>query len=104
MDLVGILTLISGGLILGGVAYPNVAQAKGWPIGSATGGAIWSVWFLFGGLAYFAGMFSFWGWWGLIAAAPAAFVLGLTFTSLLQRHVQLAAFAGPLLANIWYLT
>jgi len=104
MDLVGISTLISGGLIFGGVAYPNYAQAKGWAIGSTTGGAIWSVWFLFGGLAYLAGMFSFWGWLGLIAAVPAAFVHGLAFTLLLKRQMQLAAFLGPLLANIWYLT
>jgi hypothetical protein len=103
MDWVSILTLLGGGLILSGVAYPAYAQAKGWPIGSAADSAIWSVWFFMGGLAYLAGMFSLWGWLGLIAAIPAAFVLGLALTSIIKRHIQLAAYGGPLLANIWYI-
>ena len=101
---IGIVTLLGGALVLSGTAYPSYARAKGWPVGAAAHGTFFTIWFLFGGLAYLAGMFSIWGWWGLGAAVPAAFLIGLALTTLLGRHVQIVAYAGPVLANVWHLT
>lgn len=96
--------ILSGGLILAGIAYPQFAIARpGWKVGSWAGGSLWSIWYGLGSLAYLAGKGNSFGWIALLAALPLAFILGFGLTTVVGRHVQLLALAGPILANLWFL-
>ncbi len=100
-----IATVLGGGLTLSGIAYPSLAAAKpGWKVGSWAGGAFWTLWYLAGVLAYFGGMFDLWRWWGLVAAPPLAFAVGLGITALIGRQMQIVSLSGPILANLWFWT
>jgi hypothetical protein len=105
MELVDGALLVSGGVILAGIAYPNYARSqRGWRVGAWSGSAGWSVWFGLGALAYLAGMWSLYGWIGALFAIPLAFLTGLVFMLVVRRHVQLLSLVGPILANIWFVT
>lgn len=102
LDVLLFLNALGGGLVVAGIAYPGMAREKGWPIGSASGGTFWNIWFFFGGLAYLGGMTATWGLWGLIAAFPLGLLIGCCITLLLKQNAQLAAYLGPALCNLWF--
>lgn len=105
MSIAQLALLLSGGLILAGIAYPSFARSKvGWKVGAWTGGGGWALWYGFGALAYFAGMWTALGWVGLLVCVPLAFCLGLIALMALKRHVQMVALTGPILANLWYVS
>jgi len=103
LTLLSAVTLLGGSLIMAGIAYPGFAKSSGWPVGAAANGPVWALWFGMGALAYLAGMHTLWHWWGLIAAVPVAFLGGMTLTLVLKKQVQLLAYLGPILANVWFL-
>jgi len=102
LGVAGIVTFAGGGLIAAGIAYPAYARSRGWPIGAAAGEALWLLWFAFGAFAFLAGMYAQWSWWGAIAAVPVGFALGFLATLIFGKNVQLIAYLGPILANLWY--
>ncbi len=89
--------LFGRNLMVAGIAYPAFAKAKRWPVGAATGGSLWAIWFGVGALGYIAAMFVRWNWLGLIAALPTGCIGGMLITFLFRRHVQLIAYLGPVL-------
>ncbi|BDI59531.1 hypothetical protein [Qipengyuania nanhaisediminis] len=94
--------LISGGMIIAGIAYPTYAQSKpGWKVGAWSGGPLWSLWFGMGALAYLGGMANTFGWLALLGAIPLALVLGFAMVLVGGRHAQIAALSGPIFANLW---
>lgn len=96
--------LMSGGLILAGIAYPAFArQQAGWKTGTWSGGAAWSLWYGMGALAYLAGMGTTFGILGLMASIPLALILGFTVMMIVKRQTQLVALTGPVLANLWFM-
>lgn len=96
-------TLVAGGLVLAGIAYPEMAPQKGWPVGAISGGIFWTIWYGFGALAYLAGTIHLFAWWAIVIAPISAVAVGFCLTSILSRNIQLAALIGPILANLWYL-
>ena len=105
MDLSQWSLVLSGGLLMAGIAYPFYAPTQpGWKIGAWAGGGLWSLWFGFGALAYLGGMANLFGWLGLLAAIPWAFFLGFVLTFTIGRHMQMLALPAPILANIWFMT
>lgn len=95
--------LVSGGLILAGISYPDYARRQpGWKVGAWAGGVGWALWYALGALAYFGGMGRMLGWLGLLAAVPLAFIVGFGLTTFAKRHTQLIALIGPILANLWF--
>jgi hypothetical protein len=96
--------LLSGGLLMAGIAYPSYAPTqRGWKIGAWAGGGFWLLWLGMGALAYLGGMANVFGWLGLLAAIPWAFFLGFVFMLTIGRHMQLLALPAPVLANIWFI-
>lgn len=96
--------LISGGLVLAGIAYPSFArQQPGWKIGAGAGGIIWSVWYGTGALAYLGGMAQVFGWIGIVAAVPLALIIGFAIVMAVKRRTLLVALVGPILANLWFI-
>lgn len=104
MDFSQVSLLLSGGLLMAGLAYPSYARTQpGWKVGAVGGGGFWTLWFGLGALAYVGGMANVFGWLGLLAAIPWAFFLGFVLMLTVGRHVQLLALPGPILANIWFM-
>lgn len=97
--------LISGGLIFAGIAYPAYARSQqGWKIGAWSGGSLWALWYGMGALAYVTGMANVYGWIGAIVALPLAFTAGSAVIYVAKRHAQLLTLAGPIFANLWFMT
>ena len=96
--------LISGGIVLAGIAYPGFAQAQpGWKVSAWVGGGVWSLWFGMGALAYLAGMANVFGWKGFLGAIPLAFAGGFVLILAAGRRAQVIALPGPFLANLWFM-
>jgi hypothetical protein len=96
--------IISGGVVLAGIAYPGYARTQqGWKVGGWANGGPWALWYGFGGLAYLAGMVKTFGWWALLAAVPLAFIIGFGLMMAAKRRTQMLALVGPVLANLWFM-
>lgn len=97
------ITVLIGGLVVAGISYPGMADAKGWPRGEWSYSNNWSIFYGIGGLMILWAGWKYGGFTGVAVAFIASWIVGFILTGLFGRNIQMISIMLAPLALPWWI-